>query len=262
MELICEQEVASLLEKQAVSIIEEDVEGFYSSLFAIPKKSGGFRPIINLKYLNKFIKYEHFKMENLNSLKHVIRQRDWFLKLDLKDAYLTVPINAIHKKFLRFKWKNKTYQFNCLPFGLSCAPRVFTKLLKPIISFLRRRGIRLIIYLDDILILDQSEEGVIRAFKFTVHLLQFLGFVINWEKTIQVPVQRIEFLGLLVDSISLSFSLPPEKISKIRLLCAKALSNSKTSLRNLSAILGNFSWCIAAVPFAQAHYRKFQNFHY
>ena len=60
------------------------------------KKSCGFRPIINLKPLNQWIRNEHFKIENLESDKHVVKRNDWFTKLDLEDAYLTVPIGEEH----------------------------------------------------------------------------------------------------------------------------------------------------------------------
>ena len=48
------------------------------------------------------------------------------------------------------------FEFQCLPFGLSSAPRVFTKLLKPITALLWRRGIRCILFLDDIMVMNQS----------------------------------------------------------------------------------------------------------
>ena len=74
----------------------------------------------------------------------------------LKDAYFTVPIYEPHKKYLRFQFQNITYGLQCLPFGLSTAPRAFTKLLKPVIAILRSSGIRIVIYLDDILVMHQE----------------------------------------------------------------------------------------------------------
>ncbi len=41
--------------------------------------------------------------------------------------------------------ERQPYKFTCLPFGLSCAPRVFTKIMKPVVSYLRSRGVSLII---------------------------------------------------------------------------------------------------------------------
>jgi hypothetical protein len=89
---ICDREVKSLLEKGAIEQIATSTEGFISGLFVIPKRSGGFRPIVNLKSLNKFVRPEHFKMEGISSLQELIRRDDFFVKIDLKDAYLTVPV--------------------------------------------------------------------------------------------------------------------------------------------------------------------------
>ena len=80
------------------------------------------------------------------------------VKMVLKDAYLQVPIHLGQHHLLQFQWQRKTYQFKCLPFRLSAAPQVFTKLLKPVVGFLHQMGIQLIIYLDDILILHQAKD--------------------------------------------------------------------------------------------------------
>ena len=52
-------------------------------------------------------------------------------KVDIKDAYYSVPINVMHQKFLKCAYGGKLYQFTCLPNGLCSGPRKFTKLLKP-----------------------------------------------------------------------------------------------------------------------------------
>ena len=79
-------------------------------------------------------------------------------KLDLKDTYLSVPITESHRKFLQFYWRNQLLQFTCLPFGLSSAPYVFTKLLRPVLTFLRDKGVHCLMYLDDMLILGKTPK--------------------------------------------------------------------------------------------------------
>ena len=88
---ICDQEVKSLLEKGAIEPIEPG-GGFINGQFVIPKRTGGFRPIVNLKALNKFVRPVHFKMESIPVLQELIRPGDFFTKIDLKDAYLTLPL--------------------------------------------------------------------------------------------------------------------------------------------------------------------------
>ena len=123
---------------QTAGVLSET--GFYSNIFLVPKKSGGQR-LINLKALNQFIHPEHFKMEGIHTLRDLMRPGDWLGKMDLKDAYLVIPIDQTHRDYLRFQFVGKTYHFTCLPFGLSSAPWVFTKTLKPALALLRARGV-------------------------------------------------------------------------------------------------------------------------
>ena len=118
-------------------------------------------------------------MEGIPLLKDMLRKQNWLVKLDLKDAYLTVPVHPDSRNFLQFEWKDKKFQFDVLPFGLNCAPWVFTKLMKPLIGFWREKGVRLIIYLDDILIMNSSREAASGEFYLVASTLESVGFLIN-----------------------------------------------------------------------------------
>lgn len=254
---ICSKEVNDLLAKGAVRLVSS--VGFISPLFVIPKKAGGFRPIINLKFLNEFITYHHFKMENISLVKHLLSPGDWMVKLDLKDAYLTVPIHPSFQHFLQFIWEEDLFQFTCLPFGLSSAPWVFTKLLRPVVTLLRSRGIRLIIYLDDILVFNSCKSKLLDHMVVVKSLIESLGFVINLEKSVQIPSQSLEFLGLMIDTPSFSLSIPKAQRSNIFSVCEKLLKEKLVSLRDLASILGKLNWASIAIPYAQAHYRNLQS---
>ena len=91
-----------MLRKGAVHLVHSKGSQFLSNLFLVPKKDGGNRPVINLKALDSFIPYSHFKMEGLHLLKDVLRENDFMCKVDLKDAYFCVPLHRNHRKFLRF----------------------------------------------------------------------------------------------------------------------------------------------------------------
>ena len=89
---------------------------------------GYLRPVINLKPLNFFAEKIHFKTENIDSTISYVSPGDYMVSLDLKDAYFSVPIHPLDRKLLRFFWKGQRFEFTCLPFGCSLAPRVFTKI--------------------------------------------------------------------------------------------------------------------------------------
>lgn len=118
------------------------------------------------------------------------------VSIDLKDAYLSVPVLREHRKYLRFVWKRTTYEFQCLPFGLSSAPRVFTKLLKPVMALLRKRGIQSLIFLDDMLLMTELKELLEQLTQEVLALLRLLGVRINWEKSHLAPTQVIIYLGI------------------------------------------------------------------
>lgn len=103
MEAVCDQEIKLLLQKSAIVRIASDkTDGFISNLFVIPKKSGGWRPIINLNHLNLFVQYRHFKMEGLDCVKYLLQRGDWMIKLDLQDANFLVPLSQPDWKYVRF----------------------------------------------------------------------------------------------------------------------------------------------------------------
>ncbi len=169
-------ELTDLLQKGAVVQVEQARGGFYSTLFLVPKKDGRQRPVINLKALNQYVQTYHFKMEGLQTLKDLIKPGDWLAKMDLKDAYFVIPIDPSHRKYLWFVVDNQTYQFDCLSFGLAAAPWVFTKTLKPVAATLHQMGVRLICYIDDILLLAETQTVAEEQVKGLQYLLECLGF--------------------------------------------------------------------------------------
>ena len=257
---LIENEVQDLLTKQAIHPVSvgQRQDEFVSNLFLVPKKGGGQRPVINLKHLNQFVKYEHFKMENIHMLRDLLKKDDYLVKIDLKDANFTVPIWVNHQKFLRFLWKETLYEFACLPFGLASAPRVFTKIMKPVIGLLRQLGIRIIVYLDDMLIMAQTQEMAKCHATTTINLLESLGFTVNYQKSVLIPSTTIEFLGFLVDSKTLTLSLPKEKIKKAKKACQSILDNPLPSIQQLSQLLGYLTSTIQAVFPAPIHFRYLQ----
>ena len=252
------EEVQELLCKGAIKEMQNSRSGFYSNLFLVPKKDGGQRPVINLKALNNFVQTQHFKMEGIHTLKELINQDDWLTKVDLKDVYFAIPIHRSHHQYLRFIFQGKCYQFQCLPFGLSSAPWVFTKTLKPALALLREMGVRLIAYIDDILVLAESKELAKNHVEGVVYLLQCLGFQINQKKSVLEPAQVREFLGLSVDTVAMELRLPLDKIKKIRTESRAMMRAKQVSGRALARLVGKMNAASQVIPPAPLFFRHLQ----
>ncbi|KAJ8976566.1 hypothetical protein NQ317_016360 [Molorchus minor] len=80
-------------------------------------------------------------MEDARTASKLIRPGNFAATLDLKDAYYSLPILKDHRKYLRFCFRNTLYEFTCLPFGLASAPYTFSKLMRPVVEFLRSRDV-------------------------------------------------------------------------------------------------------------------------
>lgn len=97
-----------------------------------------------------------------------------------------VIVPADPQDLLQLWWKNMPFRFSCLPFGLTSALRLFTKILKPVIAYLRK-GISLIVYIDDILIIADTEELARRHAQLTWKLLEWGSFPTTRNRSWNLP---------------------------------------------------------------------------
>lgn len=237
--------IKNLLKKGVVSLSKKSKYDFYSSYFLTPKNDGTQRFILNLKKLNKYLNPPHFKMEDYRTLLKLIYKNCFFTTIDLKDAYYLIPINHHDRKFLKFKFNGKSYVFNSLPFGLSTAPLVFTKILKPVLQYFRERGITLLTFLDDFVLIGCSFEECTKSTHIVVSKLERLGFIINHKKSSLIPSKSCKYLGFLYNSEMMCLSLPPEKKQSILNDLQKISKKNRCKIRKFAMLLGKL---IAACP--------------
>ena len=256
-QILVDQEIEKMLEKQAIKSVQPSKDQFLSTLFLVTKKDGGYRPVVNLKNLNWYIPYEHFKMEGLFLLKEILQKNDYMCKIDLKDAYFAVPLHSSSQKHIRLKWKGNVYQFLCLCFGLSSAPRVFTKLMKILISVMRKLNVRLI-FLDDILIMASPKKKLIQARDTLIFPFETLELLVNKNKSVLHPCQILQFLHVEINSKEMSVSLPQEKKDKIISQCQGILIEKLVSIKELTQVLDCLSSTVIAVLAARLQYRVIQ----
>ena len=175
--------------------------------------------------------------------RQLIQHGDYAFSIDLQDAYLHVPIVKHHHHFLHFVWHNVPYQWKVLPFGLATAPRVLTSLTKPILFLCHCKGLCIVIYLDDILVLVCSKWVGKRACSFLCSLLVHLGLHINFSKSDLHLSQTFTFLGLCWDTVCMSVSLPPDKLADIQQVALSLLQTTHVTVHKVMSFLGKANFC-------------------
>lgn len=250
----------AILEFISCGIVEEcdsaiKDQCFYSNVFPIIKADGSARVILNLKELNEYIPVVHFKMETIRDVLHLISPTCYFMTVDFKHAYFSVHVQPDQRKWLRFLWENHHYQFTSLPQGLSSAPRLFTKLLKPALAHLRKLGMIVSCYIDDCIFIASSPEELLCNVNYAMQFFDSLGLTIHYKKSTLVPTQRVKFLGVILDSVNMTVTLPDETMKQIRCLGRSLLTKSMNTLQELSSFIGLAVFAGVAVPHAPVKYK-------
>ena len=190
----------------------------------MPKSEDCFRMILYLKRLNENMPYIHFKRETIKYILTLVPPNCYMAKVDIKDAYYSVPILPEHQKYLKFYFRGNIYQFTCLPNG--SGPRIFTKLLKCLLSHLRLQQVAVARFIDDLITLGRSFVECERNIKLC-NSFDSLGFVLHQDKSVFVLARSVEYLGFATDSQSMTISLTQNKKSSIKELCQSQRASRK-----------------------------------
>ena len=248
-----------MLTKGAISEVRPPIPpGFYGRIFVVPKSTGGWRPVLDLSALNRFVRQIRFRMETPSSVRDSIRPGDWASSLDLKDAYFHIRIHPRFRKWLRFTWAGKVFEFQVLPFGLSLSPWVFTRITRELASALRSRGIRIRMYLDDWLVLAQSSRSCRAQTQTVLSQARLLGFQPNFQKSELTPSQNFEFLGMSFDSVNMLVRPSNRRIERLRETLRELNSRPEASARALAGLLGTMESLAPLLPLGRLHKRPLQ----
>ena len=90
-------------------------------------------------------------------------------------------------------------------------------------------------------------------------LVESLGFKVNWDKVAQ-PAEIMTFLGVKLNCVERSLSLPDNKLSELKSLLNVWVTQSKVTKKELQRMIGKLCWCARVVRGGQTVYEKFDQF--
>ena len=215
------------------------------------QSSGKKSLILDLRIINKHMWKQKVKFEDLEVALNFLDAGHFMFSFDIKSGYHHVHIFPPHQSFLGFSWfykgKVKYFCFRVLPFDLSSAPYIFTKLFRPLVSNWRRKGIHIVVYLDDGLGESSSFQVALDCSSKVKGDLVQPGFVPNSEKSLWVPTPVIDWLGFTIDLFQGLFFVPGKKIKRVLSDINLILETGHSTARELSAVAGRINYFNFAV---------------
>ena len=178
--------------------------------------------------------------------------------MDLKDAYFQIPVHWSLRKLLHFTSEGTVYQFKVLCFGLSTASQVFTRVFAAVSAWAHSRGIRLLWYLDDWLVLASSEAVARHHFPELLSLCHSLEIVINDEKSDLMPLQSATYLGMTIDTVAAKVFPTLARVEKFLSVAEQFLTVTTPPARLWQVLLWHLSSLEKLVPHRHLRMRSLQ----
>ena len=200
------------------------------------------RLILDLRFVNQHLWKEHVKFEDFRTFENFIKKGSYMFHFDFRSGYHHIDIFEEHWTYLGFSWTENGvtsyYVFIVLPFGLSTAPYIFTKVCRVLIKYWRSNGIKIAIFIDDGIGAAGSFSKTKVASDFVKNSIQLSGFITNEEKSIWDPVQCAVWLGLQIDTQNFELKIKQKRVTKVMGQISKMLSGVVASARQVSSIAG------------------------
>ena len=224
------------------------------ALGAVRKSDGLLRPITDCSRpegasINNFMNstFESFSYNSVDSAVQILCPANYMSVVDISAAYRSVNVHADHVKFQGFRWDfgqgEEVYRDHRLCFGLRCAPNIFNSLSVFVVKIANHLGASKVVnYLDDFLIIADSEEACMNDRTIVTDVLSLLGFDVSWKK-VTAPAQVSVFLGITIDSVTMELSLPSAKVEKLKLCINTLVAKGTASKKELECVGGLVSHC-------------------
>jgi hypothetical protein len=217
------------------------------------------RIVIDLsRNLNDYLLHTPFNYTRAEDAVTISTPLCWYGKLDLTNCFLSFPLHPEVQQYFVFFFQNKLYQFTRMPFGLSTAPLVCTQLLSVVAFALTQIGTRFVRYLDDFLFAATTAAELQQTLSIAQKLIVAYGLVVNGTKT-EGPIQRISFLGILIDSVSQTLSCTKERVQELREILTLTSAKHLVKKKWMESFIGKLSFAAQVLPGARPFMRRLQD---
>lgn len=181
-------------------------------------------------------------------------------KTDVKGAFRLVPIRRVDQSLLGFTYEKKFYHDLVLTMGAASSCRIFQRIARAMnwIARTRLHITKSLQYIDDTILIEQSEEICRRKLNLFKDMCSHIGFVIAEEKT-EGPATCLTFLGIELDADNRCARLPLEKIEKCKKLIDGLLSKRTTTLVKLQQVLGLLNFACSVIQPGRCFLRRLIN---
>ena len=215
------------------------------------------RLVTNFKRLNGYLTYRRFRQEGLREVRSLLLPGDRLVVIDVADAFFTVGVHSDYQRYLGFHANGNFYKHLCAPFGLAHSPILFHSIMHECVKVLRSEGHRVVVYVDDLLGLASTDDGILRLRQRILELFEERGIGVNVEK-LEPPLptsQALRYLGLTIETTPTpKFSVPQDVLEEVHEKARWLLVKSRNGVRPVQAkwlksFLGKVqSICLAYAP--------------
>ena len=232
-----------LLLQQGVIVHCDKKPTCVSPLGTVPKKGGKLRLIVDLRQLNSACKALHFSYEDISTVATLIEDDDNLITADIRQGYHHIPVHKDYQEYFGICWRGKYYKFQYLPFGFCASGYYFGKILRPVITYLRQRGVKLVCYVDDFLLMA-SDSNIDKHKQLLLETLYSLGWRVNFEKSSLVQSKVKNYIGYRIrtDTDKPTIEIPHDRVRKLKKDIIRVLQCKLIKARVLARIAGQ---CVA-----------------
>ena len=252
-EFVEREHASNVKDGSYVKVPREHLKGICPLQVVKHPVSGKKRLVQDLRWINGHLPNVKFRMESLHKeLGDVVQPMDKLFTTDIAKAYYCLAMHPDAQQYLGWEWKGEYYMPTCLVFGLAPAPRIFTKIMRPMMAFMRSLGVRVLGMIDDYL-WAEKEEAILGVRAAVQTVLPLLGWSFN-AKCEWNPSDEVLMLGMLVNAKKFEVRAPPKKIAEtttsiVRVLeKQRALPQRPVTIKDIQRVTGRLMSMMLALP--------------